>query len=68
MWIYPSMIEMIKRVGLKSIQDYIIDKQKHVQKHFTEDNGPITEMISSLDIDVNMERVIWWKTIPEPEP
>ena len=67
-WIYPSMTEMIERVKLKSIEDFITERRKHVEKHFTRNSEPIIEMTNSLDIEVNMERVNWWHSIPEPEP
>ena len=66
-WYYPNMTEMIKSVGLESIETYIIQRRKHVEKHLT-DSKAIQEIESSLDIDINMERVQWWKSIPEPVP
>ena len=67
-WYYPNMTEMIKSVGLESIETYIIQRRKHVEKHLTDDSKAIQEIESSLDIDINMERVQWWKSIPEPVP
>jgi hypothetical protein len=59
---------MIERVKLKSIEDYIIERRKHVEEHFTRKNKPIIDMMNSLDIEVNIERVNWWHSIREPEP
>jgi hypothetical protein len=63
-WIYPSTTEVMKKLKLESIQTYIQQRQKHVEKHLTNNSKPIRDLIDSLDMKINMERVNWWKVIP----
>jgi hypothetical protein len=35
-----------------------------VEKHLTNESKPVRDLIDSLDLKINMERVIWWKMIP----
>jgi hypothetical protein len=54
----------MKQLKLESIQTYIQQRQKHVEKHLTNESKPVRDLIDSLDMKLNMERVIWWKMIP----
>ena len=65
-WIYPSTIEVMKKTGLKSIKEYINELRKQVEKHLFVGSTPMTNIMESLNIDVSMERVIWWKPFPIP--
>jgi hypothetical protein len=65
-WIYPSTVETMEKAKLKSIKEYIQDRQKQVEKHLFVGSIPMTGIMNSLDIDVPLERVRWWKPIPIP--
>lgn len=65
-WIYPSTVEVMKKTGLKSIKEYINERRKQVEKHLFVGSTPMTNIMESLNIDVSMERVIWWKPFPIP--
>ena len=65
-WIYPSTVEVMKKTGLKSIKEYINERRKQVEKHLFVGSTPMTNIMESLNIDVSMERVIWWKPFPNP--
>jgi hypothetical protein len=66
-WIYPSTNEVMEKAGLESIKTYIDQRKKHVEKYLTNESKPIGDLMNSLDIKVNMERVNWWKSIPDPD-
>jgi hypothetical protein len=63
-WIYPSTVEIMKKAKL--IKEYVQDRQKQVEKHLFAESTPMTGIMNSLDIDVPLERVRWWKPIPIP--
>jgi Reverse transcriptase (RNA-dependent DNA polymerase) len=67
-WIYPSTTEVMAKTKLKSIQEYINERKKHLEKHLTAESQPILDIMNSNDLEVNMEQVNWWTTIPVPEP
>ena len=67
-WIYPSTIEVMKTTGLKSIKEHINQQRKQVEKHLFLGSTPMTNTMESLNINVSMERVIWWKPFPIPIP
>ena len=63
-WVYPSTAEVLQKVKLKSIREYIDQRKRHVEKHLTNESKPIEDLMNSLDIQVNMGRVNWWTIIP----
>ena len=67
-WIYPRTADVMAKTKLKSIQEYISERRKHVEKHLSVDSNPILEIMNSNDIEINMEQVNWWTTNPGPEP
>ena len=67
-WIYPRTADVMAKTKLKSIQEYISERRKHVEKHLSVDSNPILEIMNSNDIEINMEQVNWWTTNPVPEP
>ena len=48
----------------KVIQTYINEQKKHVEQHLTDKSKPIGDLMNSLNIKVNMEKISWWKIIP----
>jgi hypothetical protein len=60
-WIYPSTEEVFQKAGLESIESYIQKRRLQVAKHLTPESKAITDIANSLDIDINMEKVCWWK-------
>ena len=65
-WIYPSTEEVMKKANLKSIMEYINQRREQVAKYLFTGSTPMTVIVDSLNIDVSVERVIWWKPYPIP--
>ena len=58
----------MQKAGLKSIKQYIEQRRKNVEVYMTVESESITELAESVNIEINMERVIWWNNKPEPGP
>ena len=60
-WVYPHTEDVFKKAGLESIESYIEKRRVHVANYFTPESKAITEIANSLNIELNMEKVSWWK-------
>ena len=60
-WVYPHTEDVFKKAGLESIESCIGKRRVHVAKYFTPESKAITEIANSLNIELNMEKVSWWK-------
>ena len=67
-WHYPKTEDVMQKAGLKSIKQYIEQRRKNVEVYMTVESESITELAESVNIEINMERVIWWNNKPEPGP
>ena len=50
----------------KVIRKALRKDRKQVEKHLFVESTPMTNIMESLNIDVFMERIIWWKPFPIP--
>ena len=68
-WVYPHTEDVFKKAGLESIESYIEKRRVHVANYFTPESKAITEIANSLKIELNLEKVSWWKpTNPDQNP
>jgi Reverse transcriptase (RNA-dependent DNA polymerase) len=58
-WIYPSTEDVFQKAGLRSIESYIQERKVQVAKHLYPESKAMTDIANSLEIEINMERVIW---------
>ena len=54
------------RVEIYVIKEYINQRRKQVETHSFAGSTPMTNIMESLNIDVSMERIIWWRPFPIP--
>ena len=68
-WVYPHTEDVFKKAGLVTIESYIEKRRVHVANYFTPESKAITEIANSLNIEINLEKVSWWKpTNPDQNP
>ena len=66
-WEYPQTTEIFRMTGLEPMTDYIERRRKTVSDYLTPESQAMKDLISSVDIDINVKEVIWWKPeIPIP--
>ena len=60
-WVYPHTEDVFKTAKLESIKSYIEKRKVHVAKYLTPESTAMTEIANSVNIEINMEKVCWWK-------
>jgi hypothetical protein len=60
-WIYPHTEDIFKQTGLEPIENYIEKRKVQVARYLSPESKAISDIANSLDIEINMEKVCWWK-------
>ena len=60
-WVYPHTEDVFKKAKLDSIKTYIEKRKIHVANYLTPESTAMKEIENSLNIEINMEKVCWWK-------
>jgi hypothetical protein len=59
---YPEFVHFL------SIKQYIEQRRKNVEKYMTMESETIKELMDSDNIELNLERAVWWNNNTEPGP